>query len=247
MLGKYTHSVRKLAKFATPLALAAMIASCGENGSGSQVVVPAPLPSTTSTSTPTPTATSVSYNVDRCFTQAIQGENGATLTSILIPDTLKVDLTRTSHYPNGRDPDDQVIDILLATLLLDMTVTGQGPNTLAGVPLNPPTNDKPFSVTFPFFAPPNGAPQIASGTGSGFNFRNDPDSGYVSVDRMGNPAVATVLIGSSMKLAFNDDTPTGDVTNQKYLAEYKNELHKLFDLIGDDLENLQLKICATKS
>lgn len=247
MFAKATSSVRKLVKIATPLALATLLVSCGEDGAGSQVVVPAPLPSTTATGTPTPTATAVSYNVDRCFTQAIQGENGATLTSILIPDTLKLDLTRTSHFPNGRDLDDQIIDILLATLLLDMTVTGQGPNTLAGVPLNPPANDKPFSITFPYLAPPNGSPQIASGTGSGFNFRNDPDSGYVTVDRMGNPAVATALIGSSMKLTFNDDTPTGDVTNQKYLAEYKNELHKLFDLIGDDLENLQLKICATKS
>lgn len=247
MFSKASSSMRKLVKIATPLALATMLVSCGEDGAGSQVVVPAPLPSTTATGTPTPTATAVNYNVDRCFTQTIQGENGATLTSILIPDTLKLDLTRTSHFPNGRDLDDQVIDILLATLLLDMTVTGQGPNTLAGVPLNPPANDKPFSITFPFLAPPNGAPQLASGTGSGFNFRNDPDSGYVSVDRMGNPAVATALIGSSMKLTFNDDTPTGDATNQKYLAEYKNELHKLFDLIGDDLERLQLRICADKS
>lgn len=240
-------SLRKIALLATPLALALTLTGCGEDGSGSQVVVPAPLPSTTSTATPTPTATAVSYDSTNCFLQPIQGQNGANLKSFIIPDTLKIDLTRATKFPNGRHPSDQVVDILLATLLLDMSATGQGPNTLANVPLDPPGNDKFFLLTFPFLATPNGTPQVATGTGSGFDFRTDPDSAYVSVDRMGNPAIATALVSSSKKLSYNDDTPTGDVTSEKYLTEYEHELDKLFGLIGDDVEKLQLKICATKS
>lgn len=238
---------RAIALAAAPLALALTLSACGDDGAGSQVVVPAPQPSTTSTATPTPTATAVTYNSINCFNQTIQGQNGANLKSFIIPDTLKLDLTRATKFPNGRHPSDQVIDILLATLLLDMSVTGQGPNTLATVPLNPLSNDKFFLLTFPFLPTPNGSPQVATGTGSNFDFRTDPDSAYVSVDRMGNPAIATALVSSSMKLAYNDDTPTGDVTNEKYLTEYEHELDKLFGLIGDDVENLGLKICATKS
>lgn len=239
--------LRALALFATPMALAAMLASCGDDGPGSQVVVPAPLPSTTATATPTPTSSAVAYDSTNCFTQTIQGQNGANLKSFIIPDTLKLDLTRATRFPNGRHPADPVIDILLATLFLDMAVTGQGPNTLANIPLNPPQNDKFFLLTFPFLAPPNGSPAVASGKGTTFDFRTDPDSAYVSVDRMGNPAIATALVGSSKKVAYNDDTPESDATNEKYLSEYKSELNKFFGLIGDDLEGLGLKICAAKS
>ncbi|MGE8133558.1 DUF4331 family protein [Novosphingobium subterraneum] len=239
--------LRKIIGIATPLALALTLVGCGDDGAGSQVVVPAPLPSTTSTATPTATATAVAYDSTNCFLQPIQGQNGANLKSFIIPDTLKLDLTRSTRFPNGRHPADPVVDILLATLLLDMSVTGQGPNTLATVPLNPPSNDKFFLLTFPFLPTPNGTPQVATGTGTNFDFRTDADSAYVSVDRMGNPAIATALVGSSMKLTFNDDTPTGDIAGDKYYAEYISELNKLFGLIGDDVEKLQLKICATKS
>lgn len=242
-----TLPYKRLLALATPVALALSLAACGEDGAGGQVVVPAPLPSSTATATPTATATAVAYNSTRCFTQVIQGQNGANLKSFIIPDTLKLDLTRPTRFPNGRHPSDQVIDILLATLLLDMTVSGQSPNTLANVPLNPLSNDKFFLLTFPFLPTPNGSAQVASGTGSGFNFRNDPDSAFVSVDRMGNPAIATVLVSSSMKNSFNDDTPAGDATSEKYFTEYEHELDKLFALIGDDVESLGLKICADKT
>jgi len=247
MIATPLKRLRALALAATPLALVLSLTACGDDGAGNQVVVPAPLPSTTVTATPTATATAVAYDSTRCFTQAIQGQNGASLKSFIVPDTLKIDLTRSTRYPNGRHPSDPVVDILLAVSLLDMTVTGQGPNTLANVPLNPPGNDKFFLLTFPFLATPNGTPQVASGTGSGFNFRTDPDSAFISVDRMGNPAIATTFVGSSKKVAYNDDTPAGDDTNEKYFSEYVSELNKLFVLIGDDVEGLGLKICATKS
>ena len=247
MIAQPIKRLRALALAAAPLALALSLTACGEDGAGGQVVVPAPLPSTTATATPTATATAVAYDSTRCFTQVIQGQNGANLKSFIIPDTLKIDLTRATRFPNGRHPSDPVVDILLATLLLDMNVTGQGPNTLANVPLDPPGNDKFFLLTFPFLATPNGTPQVASGTGSGFNFRTDPDSAYVSVDRMGNPAIATALVSSSKKNAFNDDTPAADDVNDKYYAEYISELNKLFGLIGDDVEGLGLKICANKT
>ncbi len=234
--------------FATPVALATLLTACGEDGSGSQVVIPAPLPSTTATPTPTPTATTIAYNVEPCFTQKIPGQSGktATLQDVIIPDTVKLDLTRPTRFPNGRHPSDPVVDILLAIIFLDLNASGQGPNTLASIPLDPPGNDKPFSLNFPFLADPNGSPARASGTGSGFDFRTDPESGYINVDRMGNAAVATALIRGPKKTEYNDDNPSVDVTG-KYLTEEKEDLTQLFDLIGDDLTGLGLKICATTS
>jgi len=234
--------------FATPVALATLLTACGDNGSGSAVVVPAPQPSTTGTPTPTPTSSTIAYNVDNCFTQKIQGQTGKTTTleDIIIPDTLKLDFTRPTRFPNGRHPSDPVVDILLATIFLDMSASGQGPNTLASIPLDPPSNDKPFSLDFPFLAAPNGAPLRASGTGSNFDFRTDADAGYVIVDRMGNPAVATALIRGAKKTEYNDDNPTVDATH-KYLEEEKEDLTDRFVSIGDDLVGLGLKICATTS
>lgn len=241
-------SLRAAALFAAPLALALTLAACGEDGAGSTVVIPGPQPSTTGTPTATPTPTDVAYDVEPCFTQTIQGQTGATATlkSVIIPDTLKLDLERPTRWPNGRHPSDPVVDLLLATLLLDMNASGQGPNTLANVPLNPPSNDKPFSLEFPFLATPNGSPQVASGTGSGFDFRTDADSAYVNVDRMGNPAVATALIRSPKKVEYNDDTPAIDAS-EKYFEEEKADLEELFHLIGDDVVGLGLKICAKTS
>jgi hypothetical protein len=143
-----------------PVALAAALLLLGAC-EGSDGPAPTPTPSPT----PTPTATAVSYNVENCFTQTIPGTGGQTLRSLIVPDTLKLDLTRESHFPNGRDLDDKVIDITLAALFLDFTVTGQSPDTFANLPLNPPANDRPFSTTFPFLAPPQGTPPLAATTG----------------------------------------------------------------------------------
>lgn len=220
-----------------PLALAAvlLLGSCeGSDG-------PAPTP--TPTPAPTVTLTPAAYEVENCFTQAIPGTGGQSLRSLIIPDTLKLDLSRPSAFPNGRDLDDKVIDITLAALFLDFGVSGQSPDTFANLPLNPPANDRPFSEEFPFLAPPQGTPPLAATTGTSFDFRTDPESAYVSVDRMGMPAVATALIGSSLKDPYNDATPAHDVAGA-YRADQTAQLTSLFNAIGDDLARLGLKLCA---
>lgn len=216
------------------LSAALLVGACG----GSR-----PTPAPTATPAPGPPAQIVTYNVENCFTQVIPGTGGQTLRSLIIPDTLKLDLTRPSGFPNGRDLDDPVIDITLAALFIDFGVTGQSPATFANLPLNPPANDLPFSSTFPFLAPPQGTPPLAATTGTSFDFRTDPDSAYVAVDRMGMPAVATALIGSSQKNPYNDANPSADAAGQ-FQAEETALLTGLFNGIGDDLQTLGLRLCA---
>jgi len=202
-----------------------------------------PTPAPTPTPTPTPTPAVTAYNVENCFTQTVPGSGGMSLRSMIIPDTLKLDLGRPSGFPNGRDLDDPVVDILVAMLFLDFGVSGQSPLTFANLPLNPPGNDRPFSATFPFLAPPQGTPPRAATTGTSFDFRTDPDSAYTNVDRMGVPAVATALIGSSQKTPYNDANPTIDATGQ-FRTEETNLLNGLYNNIADDLTNLGLRLCG---
>jgi len=202
-----------------------------------------PTPAPTPTPTPPPPVVVTTYNVENCFTQAFPGTGGLTLRTLIVPDTLKLDLSRPSGFPNGRDLDDPVIDITLAALFLDFGVTGQSPLTFANLPLNPPANDRPFSDTFPFLAPPQGTPPLAATTGTSFDFRTDPDSAYTSVDRMGMPAIATALIGSSQKNPYNDVTPTQDAAGQ-FIAEERTLLTGLYGNIADDLTRLGLTLCG---
>lgn len=202
-----------------------------------------PTPAPTPTPTPTPTAPVTAYNVENCFTQTVPGSGGMSLRGLIIPDTLKLDLTRPSNFPNGRDLDDPVVDILVAMLFLDFGVSGQSPLTFANLPLNPPGNDRPFSATFPFLAPPQGNPPRAAATGTSFDFRTDPDSAYTNVDRMGQPAIATALIGTSQKNPYNDANPTIDVSGQ-FRTEETNLLNGLYNNIADDLTNLGLRLCG---
>ncbi|MCH9680410.1 MAG: DUF4331 domain-containing protein [Deltaproteobacteria bacterium] len=70
---------------------------------------------------------------------------------LVIPDTLSIDLTMDAGFPNGRLPEDTVMDVTLAVVLLDLGAAGQGVTTLVG--LNPTENDVEFSDQFPYFAP----------------------------------------------------------------------------------------------
>jgi hypothetical protein len=72
---------------------------------------------------------------------------------LVVPDTLKLDLTGDAGFPNGRLPADPVMDVTLAVVLLDLNVHDAG--TLAGVPVNPPANDKAFLTDFPYLAEPH--------------------------------------------------------------------------------------------
>lgn len=88
-------------------------------------------------------------DVGRCVSQAAPR---------VIPDVLQLDTSLPSGYPNGRDADDQVIDILLAIALLDLTDpaarcfgTPCTLGTLAGLPLNPGASTPRPLTQFPFF------------------------------------------------------------------------------------------------
>ncbi|MET0252118.1 MAG: hypothetical protein ABW203_08075, partial [Novosphingobium sp.] len=136
---------------------------------------------------------------------------------------------------------DPVIDITLAVLLLDLT--RHSPALFAGLPLNPPNDSPTVTNTFPFFGPANGG-QPTAGTGTAFNFRADPFTAYVRVDRMGQPAVATALVGTALKNAYNDASPADDIAGT-FVPEFVNQLTLLHNGLADDLIALGLTPCST--
>ena len=95
------------------------------------------------------------FNQSQCLTQAA----GA-----LVPDVLTLDNSGTSSWPNGRHPDDPVVDRLLAAGLLDLRVSGQNINTLSNSGLlSPKYNDGNASADlspteFPYFRPKHAGP-----------------------------------------------------------------------------------------
>src|SRR3954465_6446081 len=95
-----------------------------------------------------------------------------------------------------------------------------------------------------FWAPASGRPPMPPAGGTNFNFRTDPPSAYTSVDRMGMPAVATALISSAQKNAYNDATPADDV-NGKFTADIASTLTGLTNALADDFQRLSLNMCAT--
>jgi Domain of unknown function (DUF4331) len=70
---------------------------------------------------------------------------------LVVPDTIKMDLSSPAGFPNGRLLTDPVIDVTLAVVLLDLSVEGQDATSLVG--LNPSENDVPFEAAFPYLAP----------------------------------------------------------------------------------------------
>lgn len=77
---------------------------------------------------------------------------GPTVAGLVLPDTLKIDPAAPAGFPNGRQLEDPVMDVILSVIFLDMTV--HGPTTLVGI-LNPAANDVAFPGTFPYVAAPN--------------------------------------------------------------------------------------------
>ena len=210
------------------LALAAL------SGCGNDFAPPTPTPSATAT------GTAASFDVTPCLNQTIPG-TGLTVAQLVIPDSLKLDLNAPSGFPNGRTLTDPVIDVTLAAIFLNLSKNG--PTTLANLPLNPPANDKPFLSTFPYLAPPQGSPPLSDTTGTSFDFRTDPDSAFVRVDRNGMPAVSAVLISAAMKTAYNDANPVDDAAG-KFVPEITSRLTSLTSVLADDFYAAGLQPCA---
>lgn len=245
MTGSKSSVLRRALVLAAPLALATSLVACSGgngsgNGGGNVSVTPTPTPAPTASPTPTPTPSPTSRNVSACLNQVIPGTGGATPASLVLPDTVKLNFGAASGFPNGRLLADPVIDVTLAVLLLDLS--RHSPATFATIPLNPP-HDSQLLSAFPFLGLANGG-QPSPGTGTAFNFRSDPFTSYVRVDRMGQPAVATALIGSPTKNAYNDANPSDDVA-QTFVPEIVSELTKLHNALADDLIALGLRPCST--
>lgn len=225
------------------LTAALSVTACGGGGSPpiSEPVVVTP--------TPPPTAGTKSYNVVPCFLQDTP-VGGANVANLVIPDVLTIDFSLPSKFPNGRALPDSVVDRILAMLFLNLKV--HSIDTFVNLPLNPPTNDRPFRTAFPYFALPQGNPPIADPSGVNFNFRTDPPQAYVTVDRTGFPALSTALVSGPQKNAFNDDTAADDLTAGpsgffKWVPEFQAGLTALTNALGDDLEALGLTLCAQQA
>lgn len=217
--------IRRLAMLLAPLALVAC------SGGGDSMANNTPPPTTAPPGAP--------LNVQECLDQPI-GPGKPSVANLVVPDTIKVDLKQPSGFPNGRRITDSVIDTELAWIFLDLRKVPA--DTLVKLPLGPQANDVPFRPDFPYLAAPNGGAPAATG-GSNFNFRTDPPSAYVQVDRMGMPAIATALIGSSAKNAYNDDSPAVD-GGRKYVNEITTTLGVLANALQDDFAKANLPICA---
>ena len=241
---------RKSSLAATPLALAIVLAACSNSNDAAPppvAVAPTPTPTVAPSPSPSPTPSPVGRNVTACLNQVIPGTGGMTPASLVIPDTIKLDFNQPSGFPNGRRLPDPVVDITLAVIFLDVNAPGQSAATLASVPVNPPANDRPFLATFPYVGPPQGTPPLATGTGTAFNFRTDPLSSYVRVDRNGGPAVAPALIGATKKNPYNDANLSDDIAGTFVGGTdgIVDELTKLHNALADDLIALGLRVCST--
>jgi hypothetical protein len=72
----------------------------------------------------------------------------------VVPDTLKIDVSAASGFPNGRRLTDPVMDVTLALLLLDLSVAPQSVTSFVGV-LNPTANDLGVDTAFPYVPAPH--------------------------------------------------------------------------------------------
>jgi hypothetical protein len=73
---------------------------------------------------------------------------GMTVLDLVTPDFVTIDVDEPGGFPNGRRPDDQITDLVLAMGLVDLSTM-----TVDQVHLNPPENDVPFPEGFPYLAP----------------------------------------------------------------------------------------------
>ncbi len=88
----------------------------------------------------------------------------------------------------------------------------------------------------------------AGATGGGLcgatvTFRNDADNAYTRVDRIGMPAVSTVLVSSGMKAAYNDANPSDDAAGT-FADDLILSLTGLHTALDDDFTGLNLAPCS---
>lgn len=235
-----TNSIWKAATTASLAAIALGLTACGSDDVTQPIAVAPPAPTPTGTPTPTPQPTT-GFNVSNCLNQVIPGTGGVTVAGAVIPDTVTINLDAPSGFPNGRRLQDPVIDVTLAILFLDLATHSAG--TFAGLPLGPAANDRPFLADFPFLAAPNGTPAVGATGGTNFAFNDSASSSFVRVDRMGMPAVATVLIGSGLRNSYNDANTADDVDGD-FVPELGARLTVLTNALADDLIALGLTPCA---
>ena len=76
--------------------------------------------------------------------------NQGIIASVALPDTLKLNAGSSGGFPNGRRPQDDVIDTLLQIVFNDPGFPST-PTISDGANLN----DKPFPATFPYFSEPH--------------------------------------------------------------------------------------------
>jgi hypothetical protein len=210
------------------------LAACS-GGNGTSVTPPTP--------TPTP-PTAANFDVTPCLIQPVKP--GQTLASLVIPDVLTINVSQPASFPNGRTPADPVIDRTLAMLFLDLSK--HSIDTFYNIPVNPKGNDVALPTGFPWLAPAFGGQRPSQG-GTAFNFRTDSEAAYSRVDRMGMPAVATALIGSSVKVSYNDDSPTQDLIpapggSFKWVPEIRAQLTALTNALADDFQAAGVTLCA---
>jgi hypothetical protein len=221
----------KPAFLAVPALLVLALAGCGGDDILDSVNQPPP-----------PVAEATVQSVTPCLDQVVPGTGGRTLVELIVPDTITVDLDAPSVFPNGRRLEDPVIDFTLSMALLDMEV--HSPQTFNGIPLNPPTNDRPFRDEFPFLALRQGNPPISgSDTATQFDFVDAPDEDYVRVDRTGMPAISPALVGVPVRDAYNDAGP-GEDDAFVFADELTTQLTTLTQVVLDELDELNLTPCA---
>ncbi len=73
------------------------------------------------------------------------------------------------------------------------------------------------------------------------NFNNAMPVAFTRVDRMGMPAVSTVLIGAAAKNRYNDGNPSGDST---FVPDFAGSLISLHMALDDDFARLNFTTCS---
>lgn len=221
------NRMKRFATLAAPVGMALALAACGTD----ETVQVAP-----------PDGTLQVLSVTPCIDQEVPG-TGKTVVELVVPDTITIDLSQPSVFPNGRRLEDPVVDYTLAMILLDLDV--HPVDTLINLPLNPPANDVPFRSQFPYLGLPQGNPPLSgSDTATQFDFLENPASDYVRVDRTGMPAISPALIAPSRRNEYNDAGPAEDAA-LIFASELTTQLQTLHEVLLDDFEAAGLTSCAS--